>query len=414
MSRINKNSPLSVDVPDHMREQFIIAQQKVDKYFSMREENRLAGYLKLGNARHVLLRGDALAYEFFQTIYDIYGHSKHANEVGLSLMFDITHSAGMGDAKKFHQIMQLNDPLEKLSVGPIYFAYTGLARVVIHANSNPVDNDDFVLYYRHENSFECESWSSNNSKTDMPCCVASAGYSSGWCSESFGLPLIAVEYQCMSANDKACEFVMAPPHRINDYLAKIIAPNYHYRLYIPRFFGRKKHEEKLQLLAYHDILTGLTNRTMFQKLAEQTLKLAARQKTACVGFLYMDLDGFKTINDRYSHQAGDAVLREVADRLVQQTRNSDIICRYGGDEFVVLLYDPKSESDLLAISKKIIAEINKPITYQNQQLQVGISIGALFWKRGQSGNLEKLLTVADQAMYQAKQAGKNEVRFGKL
>ncbi len=153
---------------------------------------------------------------------------------------------------------------------------------------------------------------------------------------------------------------------------------------------------------------------MFQKLAEQTLKLAARQKTACVGFLYMDLDGFKAINDHYSHQVGDAVLCEVADRLVQHLRNSDIICRYGGDEFVALISNPKSESDLLTISKKIIDEINKPITYQHHQLQVGISIGASCWVGGQSYNLEKLLAIADYAMYQAKQAGKNKVRLGKI
>jgi len=221
MTIVSKDSLLSVDVPDQMRELFAIAQQKVDKYFSMCEEDHLSGCLKLGNNRHVMLRGDALAYGFFQAIYDIYGNTKYSNEVGLSLMFDLAHAAGTVDAKKFHQIMHLSDSLEKLSVGPIYYAYTGFARVVIHANSNPVNNDDFVLYYRHENSFECESWLSNNGEADVPTCIVSAGYSSGWCSESFGLPLVAVEYQCMSINDKACEFVMAPPHRIDDYLSKI-------------------------------------------------------------------------------------------------------------------------------------------------------------------------------------------------
>jgi diguanylate cyclase (GGDEF)-like protein len=413
MAIVKRDWQLSVEVPEHMREQFAAAQEKVDKYFSMREEDHLSGRLKLGNNRHVLIRGDALSYDFFQTVYEIYGNTHHSNEVGLSLMFDVAHAAGAKDAEKFNHTMQFNNPIEKLAVGPIYFAHTGFARVVIHENSNPVDNDDFVLYCRHENSFECDSWLSNNVKPENCCCIFSAGYSSGWCSESFGLPLVAVEYQCVSANDKACEFVMAPPHRIDDYLSKI-TPDYHDRLYVPRFFGRKQTEEQLQRLAYQDILTGLTNRAMLNSLAEQLLKLAARQKTFNVGILYMDLDGFKAINDNYSHQAGDSTLCAIADRLVENMRDSDIICRYGGDEFVAMVYGPKSETDLLTLSKKIIEKVNQPIPCQNQTLHVGISIGALFIEGGQPRKLEKLLAIADHAMYQAKQKGKNQVFFGEL
>lgn len=399
---------LSVDVPKQMRKTFEEAQSKVEEYFSKRKEDHSKGILKIAGNRHVLLRGDVLAFDFFQTIYDIYGENKHSIDVGMSLMFDVAHAAGSKDAAKFHQLMNLTDPIEKLSVGPVFFAYTGFSRVTIHENSNLVGNDDFVLRFGLKNSFESESWLSNKGKVERPNCIVSAAYASGWCSESFGIPLVAVEYRCISMGHETCEFVMAPPHCIDDHLSKIVT-DFHDRLYVPRFFGRKQKEENLKRLAYQDILTGLTNRAMFRKLAQQTLKFAARQKKINIGFLFMDVDDFKDVNDNYSHQAGDFVLCEVANRLVRHMRKSDIICRYGGDEFVALIYEPRAEYDLRVVSEKIINTINEPIAYKGDLLQVGISIGALFWEGGHSFDLEELLELTDRAMYRAKEAGKNNV-----
>jgi diguanylate cyclase (GGDEF)-like protein len=404
---------LAVDVPAGMEDFFSAAEEKVARYFDERELVPSDGTLRLGGNRHVLLRGDTLAFEFSQTIHAIYGDSPQADEIFLAIMFDVAHAAGASDARKFHDVMQLSDPIEKLSVGPVYFAYTGFARVVIHPHSNPVPTDDFVLYYRHLNSFEAESWKDHarTKAPESPVCVVSAGYSSGWCSESFGRPLIAVEFACEALGDAGCEFVMAPPHRIVDHVPPMTAQS-RQRLHIPRFFGRQEQNRQLRRLAYQDVLTGLANRTMFVELAEQMIRLAERQGTT-LGLLYLDLDGFKSINDRHGHAAGDAVLSVVARRIVDSVRESDIACRQGGDEFLVLLSGPGSADNLLAIARKLIATIGRPIAHEGHSLAVGVSVGAIF-VANRFDRLDRLLAAADAAMYEAKRSGSNEVRLGRV
>ncbi|MDR2877271.1 MAG: diguanylate cyclase [Chromatiales bacterium] len=400
--------PLAVTVPSQMEEIFRVAQQKVDRYFSDHQASSENGVLRLGGNRHILLRADVLAFEFSQTIRSVYGDSPQTNEIFLSMMFDLAHAAGVADARKFNETMHLTDPIDKLSVGPVYFAYTGFARVVIHEHSRPVANDDFVLFYRHENSFEDETWRSRDTLPESPVCIVSAGYSSGWCSESFNVPLIAVEYECGAMGNAGCEFVMAPPHRIEAYLSAC-AGKRHWPLYLPKFFGRQEHEERLRRLAYHDYLTGLTNRTMFMELAEHTMRIARRQNAA-LGLLFLDLDGFKAVNDQYGHAAGDKVLSTVGTRILERLRHSDIACRMGGDEFAVLLSEPGSTARLEQIARELIEAINEPVEYNGISLHVGASVGAAFCPRTEL-TFATLLERADSAMYEAKREGKNRVRL---
>lgn len=169
---------------------------------------------------------------------------------------------------------------------------------------------------------------------------------------------------------------------------------------------RKLADDKLTRLALYDSLTGLPNRTNFFEKLEFSLAYARRSNLAAA-LLFVDLDGFKAVNDRMGHAAGDHLLREVARRLQGLIRESDIAARMGGDEFVLLLNNLKHPSEAEAIAQKLVAALSEPVEYGNALLsQVSASIGiALFPDNGQTG--DGLINEADGAMYRAKAAGKN-------
>ena len=398
---------LAVDVPAHMRPLFERAQQRVAEYFAHSGHDIERGIFRLGGNRHLLLRGDALSSEFHRTIRTIYGGGSPTTDIANALLFDLSHAVGAADAAKFIDLMGLADPLEKLAVGPIYFAHAGFARVVIRAESRPSPDDDYVLYYRHENSVESESWRRSGEVADHPVCILSTGYSSGWCSVAFGVPLIAVEYACQAAGDEGCDFVMAPPHRIEEYLARL--PNRRHRLYVPSFFGRREHEERMQTLAYRDALTNLSNRTFFMEMGHQLLRLTDRRNRSA-GVLFIDLDGFKAINDAHGHATGDQVLLEVARRLVGRARDSDLVARMGGDEFAILLPEVPSATTVGSFAQELVDLIAEPIAISGGSCRIGASIGGVV-RTGQQISLEQLVAVADAAMYDAKRAGKNCYRM---
>ena len=165
----------------------------------------------------------------------------------------------------------------------------------------------------------------------------------------------------------------------------------------------------LEQRAYYDELTGLPNRTLSYERLKHTLSSARRgQNLAAVAFV--DLDGFKAVNDARGHQAGDIVLQTVARRLVDALREVDTVARIGGDEFIVILGGIDCSASAVRICKKLLAEINLPIEILEGEARVGASIGvALFPEHGESS--EELVKNADIAMYDAKSYGKNTVRF---
>lgn len=134
------------------------------------------------------------------------------------LLFDIAHAIGKMDARSFHQKMCVYDPIERLSAGPIHFAYTGWAFVDISAESKPTANEDYYLLYDHPFSFEADAWEKSGKKSTSCVCTMNAGYSSGWCEESFGIPLVASEIMCKARGDSACRFIMAQPSRIGQFI----------------------------------------------------------------------------------------------------------------------------------------------------------------------------------------------------
>jgi diguanylate cyclase (GGDEF)-like protein len=168
-------------------------------------------------------------------------------------------------------------------------------------------------------------------------------------------------------------------------------------------------EDHIQHLATHDDLTGLPNRVMFSQLADAAIKTARRYKRD-FAVMFIDLDGFKSINDTLGHEAGDIFLKEIATRLEKTLRASDVIARLGGDEFVVLVRELGDPSQAEPVAAKLLSAAASPLTILGQRCHVTASIGiALFPQDGESEQL--LMKNADGAMYCAKKAGKNMFRF---
>ncbi len=166
---------------------------------------------------------------------------------------------------------------------------------------------------------------------------------------------------------------------------------------------------RAQHLAGHDALTGLPNRRVLEDRLSQALALSYRnrQQTAV---MFIDLDRFKTINDSLGHGVGDALLKEVAQRLVKQLRVGDSICRIGGDEFVVVLPEVKRSSDVAGVAQKVIEQLSNPALIEERELVVTPSIGiSVFPDDGRDA--ETLIRNADAAMYHAKEMGRANYQF---
>lgn len=167
----------------------------------------------------------------------------------------------------------------------------------------------------------------------------------------------------------------------------------------------QKQRDEIQLISNHDQLTGLPNLRLALDRLNMSWHRAIRENER-FALLFLDLDGFKEINDTYGHEAGDYTLKTVAVRLSSCVRSVDTVARHGGDEFMIILTDVGYVSSARLVSEKIISAITKPVYYGEQLLNVGISIGiALFPDHGK--NPDELLKNADRAMYTVKQSGKN-------
>ena len=168
---------------------------------------------------------------------------------------------------------------------------------------------------------------------------------------------------------------------------------------------QKRASEYIEHIAHHDGLTGLPNRALMQDRLHNAILRGKRQRD-CLAVLVLDLDRFKRINDTLGHLAGDQLLKTVAARLVEAVRESDTVCRMGGDEFVVLLPDIQVVADAELVCKKILDLVSKPIVVGANKLVVTPSIGfSLFPDHGDT--TEELLKHADMAMYHAKHCGRS-------
>lgn len=172
---------------------------------------------------------------------------------------------------------------------------------------------------------------------------------------------------------------------------------------------RKASEKRIEFLAYRDVLTGLPNRLLLLDRFSQAMHHADRTGSQ-IALLFLDLDNFKTINDSLGHAVGDALLKEIAQRLLDCMRESDTISRQGGDEFLVVLPDLQGMDAITPVLQKIRDQLQLPFEFDGHELTTSASIGiALYPDDGR--DFETLLKKADTAMYQAKDAGRNGYRF---
>jgi diguanylate cyclase (GGDEF)-like protein/PAS domain S-box-containing protein len=166
----------------------------------------------------------------------------------------------------------------------------------------------------------------------------------------------------------------------------------------------------LQYLAHHDPLTGLANRSLLALRLRHTVERARRDGGRCA-VLYLDLDGFKLVNDRLGHEAGDELLRRVARRMSRRLRDIDTLARLGGDEFVLVLEQLSEDTNAEEVARSIISRLTRWFRLGNgNKVSVGVSIGISVYP-GDGDDAETLLRRADLALYQAKSAGRGTMRF---
>jgi diguanylate cyclase (GGDEF)-like protein/PAS domain S-box-containing protein len=171
----------------------------------------------------------------------------------------------------------------------------------------------------------------------------------------------------------------------------------------------KLSEDRLRYLAYHDTLTGLPNRKLFEERLSQSMEWA-NQNHQLIALLFLDLDGFKQINDTKGHDVGDLLLQTVAERLKRCLRSSDTVSRLGGDEFTVILPGIPCLPDVARVAEKILSTINQPFVLQGHKVRISTSIGiSVYPLNGE--DIETLIKNADTAMYSAKELGKNNYTF---
>ena len=180
---------------------------------------------------------------------------------------------------------------------------------------------------------------------------------------------------------------------------------------VERTADLKSANDKLKKLAEYDAITGLPNRVLFKEVFERMLSRAVRFRQVMVVF-FLDLDGFKAINDTFGHEAGDALLKEVSLRIRDEIRNEDLLARIGGDEFALVQGDNVDTANIQKVAEKIISCLSEEFKVKGEKCHVGVSIGISIYPED-GDNMTNLLGHADEAMYRTKKSGKNNYCFYK-
>ncbi|MEL6457865.1 MAG: diguanylate cyclase [Cyanobacteria bacterium J06621_15] len=173
---------------------------------------------------------------------------------------------------------------------------------------------------------------------------------------------------------------------------------------------RKKTEAELIRNAFYDSITGLPNRVLFIDRLTQAFEHSKRRKNYCFGVLFLDLDGFKNINDQFGHGMGDKLLVDVSERLKSSLRGGDTVARFGGDEFAILLEDIKNVADATNVATRIQEELETPFDINERKILITASIGIAL-NRANHQEAMNVLDDADTAMYQAKEEGKSKYKL---
>ena len=158
----------TVSVPEPFREIFLRAQHYVEEYFSDRASDPTHGSITIAGERYILVRAASMSVEFFELVASLYRDkgTDEARSVAKNLLFDVAHAIGKADAKVFQTRMGVSDPVERMSAGPVHFAYAGWANVLIHPESRPQPSEDFYLIYDHPYSFEADAWLKRDTRVE--------------------------------------------------------------------------------------------------------------------------------------------------------------------------------------------------------------------------------------------------------
>jgi diguanylate cyclase (GGDEF)-like protein len=222
------------------------------------------------------------------------------------------------------------------------------------------------------------------------------------------LPVLAItaqpNHKLRALTSGAKDFI-AKPFELMEAKVRI-----HNMLEVRLLYKQLEHySHALESLALHDTLTGLPNRRLLFDRLSLSIAHARRNKCA-MAVMYLDLDGFKQINDTLGHGAGDTLLRMVADRLVAAVRQEDTAARMGGDEFVIALWELSHADDVVKLVSKVIRAVSQPYSIQGRVVRITASVGVgIYPAHGEE--VEMLMKSADLALYEAKRTGKNDYRI---
>jgi two-component system, cell cycle sensor histidine kinase and response regulator CckA len=266
-----------VHVPPDVQPLFDKVAATMRDFFRRIEIDPARARIAVDDERYVLVRASAFSIDFLDALVQLYADrgERDALAIARGFLFDIAHTIGIHDARTMHEKLGSREPMEKLSGGPIHFAYTGWASVLIDAASHPVPDASFCLVYEHPFSFEAASFLRAGRVSEGPVCIMNAGYSSGWCGASFGLELTAIEVKCRARGDDGCFFVMAPPDRVAERVREhhgidlevLRARGFD----VPTYFERKRAEEEV--------------RRSLARLEEAQEELIRKERLATVGLL---------------------------------------------------------------------------------------------------------------------------------
>jgi two-component system cell cycle sensor histidine kinase/response regulator CckA len=290
----------TVRVPDKFAPLFELAQSYVTRYFADQKSAPERGTLEVSGQRYVLVRAASMSVEFHDMVRSYYREDQEAAAVAHALLFDVAHAMGLADSRAFAERMNVTDPIARLSAGPVHFAHAGWAFVDISHESNPSPDEHYYLLYDHPYSFESDSWLNAQKPTSNPVCVMNTGYSSGWCEHAFGLPLVATEILCRAKGDSACRFIMAPPDRIGDHIARY----------------RERHPELAERIVNYQIPGFFSARTDPQ-LVRKNLELERHAQQRAVELAAINEELSRDIAQRKKTETALNASMELNERLIE-------------------------------------------------------------------------------------------------
>jgi len=206
----------SVRVPSAFEGPFAVGEAFVERLFSDVERKPEQGTVHVGGERYVFMRCESLFVAWFTALSETFG-----DQAASRFIYNTAREIGRSDSTSFAQRQGVEDPIARLASGPVHFAHAGWALVDILEDSNPSPNEDFFLHYYHPNTFESEVLAKRGESRDDCACLFSAGYSSGWCTEAFGLELHGRELRCVAKGDAQCEFIMSPSSKLDAHEQRV-------------------------------------------------------------------------------------------------------------------------------------------------------------------------------------------------